>query len=380
MQKTPTILQVLPALVSGGVERGTVEVADAIVKNGYKALVASAGGPMVGELEQVGATHIQLPLASKNPFVMYANIDKLANIISEYNVDIIHARSRAPAWSAYVAAQRTECPFITTFHNAYGAQNVFKRIYNMVMGEGDRVIAISSFVGAYAQRVYNVPSQKLRIIPRGVEISQFDPTKVENSRIEKLRRDWSLQPDVPVVLLPGRLTRWKGQLVMVEALAKLANHKVQCLFVGKPDADFKAEIDALAARLNVKSSLKIFDTCRDMPAALMLADVVVSPATRPEGFGRVIIEAQAMGKPVIATNHGGAAETIIPGQTGWLVPPGDADALASVLTEVLALTQQQRETLTARSIEHVRKNFTTETMIRATIGVYDEILRQAHKS
>lgn len=374
MAKRPTILQVVPSLVSGGVERGTIEVAAALIKNGYGALVASSGGPMVKELEQLGVRHITLPLASKNPLVIYANIARLAEIASANEVDIIHARSRAPAWSAYYAARRAKCRFVTTFHNAYGAGNIFKRFYNSGMAKGERVIAISHFVGRYARKLYGVGSEKLRIIPRGVDVAYFDPEKVDASRLEQLKAHWSLKPNLPVILLPGRLTRWKGQLVLVEALAQLPHRNFQCVMIGKADRDYELEVQDLAQKRGLDEQIRIFDTCRDMPAALMLADSVVSPATRPEGFGRVIIEAQAMGRPVIATNHGGANETIIPGETGWLVPPSDAKALAAALQDVLNLTPEQKETLRTKSITHIRAHFTTDKMTEATLAVYNEVI------
>ncbi|HUY68319.1 MAG TPA: glycosyltransferase family 4 protein [Alphaproteobacteria bacterium] len=375
MTRSYTVLQVLPALDGGGVERGTVEMVTALAVRGELAVVASAGGPMAREVEDAGGVHVELPLKTKNPLAILRNAGRLAEIIRRYNVDIVHARSRAPAWSAYLAARRTNCPFVTTFHNAYGASHPLKRLYNSVMAKGARVIAISDFVGDYATQTYGVPHAILRMVPRGVEIGRFDPAKVESARVDGLRRAWHLPEGAVVVMLPGRLTRWKGQLVLIEALAHLGRKDIVCLMVGGGSGDYRHEIEDAAVRHRLGGAVRIVEHCRDMPAALMLADVVVSASTRPEGFGRVIVEAQAMGRPVIATNHGGARESVIAGETGFLVPPGDSAALAQAITQVLNLTPDQRMALAVREVDHVRAHFTTRTMTDAVIAVYDELMQ-----
>ncbi|MGY9003567.1 MAG: glycosyltransferase, partial [Rhodospirillales bacterium] len=217
-----TVLQVLPALGgTGGVERGTVEIAQSIVENGGRALVASAGGLLEHELKRVGAEHFTLPVDSKNPFVMWANVVKLADLIRRQNVDLIHVRSRAPAWSAYFAARRTNCPFVTTFHGAYNEGSWFKRRYNSIMSRGARVIAISGFIAGLVRQRYGVPASVIRVIHRGVELERFDPAVVSAQRVVALAAQWRLDDGLAVVMLPGRLTRWKGQVVFIEAIAKL---------------------------------------------------------------------------------------------------------------------------------------------------------------
>ncbi len=373
--QTFTVLQVVPAMVTGGVERGTVEVTRALVKAGHRAVIASAGGRMVREIEDAGGIHVTLPLNTKNPLTIRNNAGRLADAIHRYKVDIVHARSRAPAWSAYKAAASARKPFVTTFHNAYGAQSWLKRRYNSVMARGLRVIAISDFVGEYAQKTYGVLAEKLRVIPRGVDIEQFDPAAVSADRIATLRQEWHLPEGKPVIMLPGRLTRWKGQLVLIDALAKLGRRDITCAIVGGGSKSFRQEIEQAADKRGLGALVHVYENCRDMPAAYMLADIVVSPATRPEGFGRVIAEAQAMGRPVIATDHGGARETIIPGKTGWLVAPGNAEALAKAIDEALALKPEEREAMAAQSIAHIRQNFTTKAMTDATLAVYRELLQ-----
>ena len=372
--RPPAVLQVLPSLITGGVERGTIEMAQALVAAGWQAVVASSGGPLVREIERAGARHVTLPLASKNPLVMRANINRLVEVIERHTIDIVHARSRAPAWSALWATRRTGRHFVTTFHNAYGEGSRLKHIYNSVMAKGERVIAISDFVSAHVARVYGVSSDRLRVIARGVDFVRFAPDHIGAERLVTLARQWQLPDGAPVVMLPGRLTRWKGQRVLIEAIALLGRSDVRCLFVGSGDARYRRELEAHAAKLGLGGAVEIVDECRDMPAAYMLADVVVSASTSPEGFGRVVVEAQAMGRPVVATSHGGARETVVPGSTGWLVPPGDSRALADAVAEALKLGPEERLAHATRAIEHVRRNFDTAIMAARTLDVYEEVL------
>ncbi len=375
----PVVLQVLPALVTGGVERGTVEIADALVKSGFRSLVASAGGPMSEEVEAVGGTHFTLPLASKNPFTMLANVWRLARIIRKNKVAIVHARSRAPAWSAYFASKISGATFVTTFHNAYGAKTRIKRFYNSAMAKGARVIAISNFVADYAVGTYGVAKDILRVVPRGVDVEKFDPQKVGLLRVDELRHAWGLQEGRPVILLPGRLTRWKGHLVLVRALARLKRRDFICLFVGGgKNTPYGQEVAQAIEHAGMNNNIRIIDVCKDMPAAYKIVDLVVVPSTRPEGFGRVVIEAQAMGVPVIATNHGGAKETVLSGRTGWLTEPDDAEDLARTIENVLSLTDEERNELSQNARKHIHEHFTTENMTSKTIEIYREVLRKKH--
>jgi glycosyltransferase involved in cell wall biosynthesis len=368
------VLQILPALVSGGAERGTIEVAGALVEAGWLAYVASSGGPLERDVARAGGTHLTLPLASKNPLVMRRNAKKLARLIRQLGVDIVHARSRAPAWSAWAAASAAGRPFVTTFHNAYGARTTLKRRYNSVMAQGDRVIAISDFVAEHVASVYGVGRDRLRTVPRGVDLGNFDPNRVGPQRLINLARQWRLPDGLPVVLLPGRLTRWKGGLDFIEAIALLGRRNICCVLAGAEQRrGFRREVEAAIGRRGLDGAFRIVEDCRDMPAAYMLADVVVSASRDPEGFGRIIAEAQAMGRPVVATDHGGARETIVPGVTGWLVPPREPPALAIAINEALALGRDERQQLGRRAIAHIATNFTREAMCARTIEVYEEL-------
>jgi len=373
-----TVLQVLPALQTGGVERGTVDIAEAIVTAGGRAIVASAGGPMVTELNRAHATHIALPLASKNPVVMFKNIARLAELIVREKVDIVHARSRAPAWSAYRAAKATGVPFLTTYHGTYGHSNALKRWYNSVMVKGERVIAISDFIAGHIRQIYGVQTNRIRVIPRGVDMARYDQNAISNERMINLALKWRLPDGMPVIMLPGRLTRWKGQTVFIEAIEKLGRNDIQCLLVGSDQGreSYSGELKQEIKRRNLSSIVHIIDDCNDMQAAYMLTDLVISASTDPEAFGRVIVEAQALGRPVVATDHGGARETVIENVTGWLTPPGDSTALAAAIAKALSLDETQRIHLSARAIEHVRANYTKELMSRRTLDVYNELLKE----
>jgi glycosyltransferase involved in cell wall biosynthesis len=377
--RIPTIMQVLPSLVTGGVERGAVDIAAALVKAGWRAVVVSQGGPMVRELERAGARHIALPVASKNPFTMHANVARIEAAIRETGADLVHARSRAPAWSARAAAKRARVPFVTTFHGTYNFATPFKRLYNAIMAKGVRVIAISDFIARHAIENYGVSPAVVRVVHRGIDLAKFDPARVSVERQVKLAREWRLPDGLPVVMLPGRLTRWKGQTLLIDAVAKLGRRDMALLLVGADQGRtaYRAELERRVRARGLEGIVRVVDHCPDMPAAYMLADVVVSASTDPEAFGRVVAEAQAMGRPVVAPAHGAAPEILIEGKTGWTFAPGKVDALADALALALNLPAQTRQTLSQIAIEHVRANFAKERMSKATLDVYAEVLRES---
>ncbi|GAB5471203.1 MAG: glycosyltransferase family 4 protein [Rhodospirillales bacterium] len=374
------LLQVLPRLDSGGVERTTVDIADAVVKAGGKAVVVSEGGEMEVDLQRAGAIHERLPVASKNPLVMRTNIKRLSQVIARHEVDIVHARSRAPAWSAYYAAKRCERPFVTTFHGAYSRGVPLKQSYNAIMTKGRRVIANSEYIGRHLREVYGVERERLRVIPRGVDLLRFDPQQVSVARVIRLAEQWQLPDGVPVVMLPGRLTRWKGQHLVLEALEHLSDLDLIAAFVGGEQpghAGYREELEQAIRDRGLIGRAQVLGHCDDMPAAYRLADVVVSASTDPEAFGRVISEAQALGRPVVAADHGGAPEQILDGHTGKLFPPGDAKALAEGIRWGLGLTPEQREILAMDALAHVRISFSKEQMCTRTLAVYAEVLGRA---
>lgn len=361
-----TILQVLPALEAGGVERGTLEIAAALREAGARALVVSSGGRMTAGL---GGDHVTLPVQTKNPFGLWRNAASLKELIRREGVDLVHARSRAPAWSARSAARRTGVPFVTTFHGAYGARSAAKRAWNRIMVRGDLVIAVSDFIAAHIHEVYRCPSERLRVVHRGIDPTIFDPDAVPAREKAAQRAAWGVPEDARVVLLPGRLTRLKGHAVLIDAMRLLADLKLVIVFVGSDrDRDaYRRELEAKARRLPVRFA----GHADDVAAAYAASDVVVSASVQPESFGRVLAEAGAMGLPVVASDHGGAREIVRHGETGWLVPPGDPAALAEGIRNALAAAGPA---LADRARGHVLGRFTRAAMCAKTLAVYGELL------
>jgi glycosyltransferase involved in cell wall biosynthesis len=375
----PTVLQVLPELNTGGVERGTVDMVGAITIAGGRAIVASSGGRLEREVNRLGGRHITLPLKSKSPLTILANIRRLEEVIRENEVDIIHARSRAPAWAALFAARRTEIPFITTFHGVYNGTSYPKRLYNSVMARGDRVIAISHFVARHIRTIYGTNWGRIRVIHRGIDTQVFRPDAVSQERVIHLATKWRLPEDKYTILMPARLTRWKGALTLIRAAALLQRDDIRIILVGDSQGrtGFVRELESTIAALDVAGIVQIAGHCDDMAAAYKLSDVVVHASVEPEAFGRVIVEAQALGRPVIATRLGAPPESVIHGENGWLVPPDDPQALADALTLALSLTPAEREVWAARATLHAHTRFSREQMAARTLALYGEVTAHA---
>ncbi|MCQ2966659.1 MAG: glycosyltransferase family 4 protein [Alphaproteobacteria bacterium] len=375
----PVILQILPRLDQGGVERGTIEIANALKKKGWNSIVVSGGGRLVHELERCNTKHITLPVFSKNYFKMRKNAKELVKIIKENHVDIIHARSRAPAWSAKWAAEETGIPLLTTFHGAYNIGPIkLKKKYNAVMTSGKKIIAVSNFIREHILENYKVDPEKIEVIHRGVDIDKFDISKVSPERLINLSKKWSIPEDLPIIMLPGRLTRWKGQLVLLKAMSLMQHKDYRCLFVGSDQGRkaYRREMLRKIKKYKLESMVHIIDHCSEMDVAYMLTDIVVSASTDPEAFGRIVPEAQAMGKIVVASNHGGATETISDGETGFLVPVGDPAALAETLDKILDMSNTDKKIMSDKAIESVRSDFSTKKMCDKTLKVYQELLEQ----
>ncbi|HPF78192.1 MAG TPA: glycosyltransferase family 4 protein [Alphaproteobacteria bacterium] len=376
----PVVMQIIPELGPGGAEQGCIDIAAELVRAGSQAIVVSHGGSRVHDLSRIGALHINLPVHSKNPLVMWKNIGRIRKLINQYNVDIVHVRSRAPAWSAMKACRGTKARYMTTCHAPYNISGKFKRFYNSAIAKGERVIAISNHVANYLLENYKIDRRNIRLIHRGVALEKFHPTVVAPAQLIKVSAQWRLPDGVSVVMLPGRLTRWKGHHVLIDAIALLNREDIFCVLIGSDQGrtEYKEELVKTIEEKNLGGQIRIIDHCDDMPAAYMLSTVVVSASTDPEGFGRIPIEAQAMGRPIVATDHGGAQETIIRNQTGWLVPPNDAQAMAEAINEALNLTPAQRSVLATRAMAHIAENFTREKMADETLNVYAELLQEKY--
>lgn len=371
----PLVLQVLPALEAGGVERVVADLAAGLAAAGWGALVASSGGAMVDEIERAGARHVRLPLAARGPLAIRGNAARLAALIAAEGVDLVHAHSRAPAWAARLAAGRAGVPFVTSYHSPYGEGFPGKRHYNSVLASGERVIAVSRYLADLLIARHRTDPARVRVIPNGVDPARFDPATLDPARVDALRAAWDAPPGTPVILLPARLTGWKGQRVLIAALPRLRRSDAVVVLAGAGQArtTYAAELRALAARLGVAARLRLPGPVADMPAALAAADAVVNASTDPEGFGLVLIEAQAMGRAVIASDHGAARELIAAGETGFLVPPAQPMALAAALDRVLALPAAELAGLGARA-RRAAAGYSLAAMQSATLAVYCERL------
>ena len=377
---SPAILQVIPRLETGGAERTTIDVAAALARNGYAAYVATQEGRMLGELIDAGGRWIRFPAHSKAPHTLIANAFRLRDIVRERKIALIHARSRAPAWSAFFAARMAKVPFVTTYHGIYNAKSGLKRFYNSVMARGDIVIANSEWTAAHIANEYRFKPKQLAVIPRGVDFARFDPAAVSSERVETLQQQWHAKPGETIILLPGRLTRWKGQAVLIDALARLKREgrlgHVRAVLAGDAQGRnaYETELQLQATSQGLDNVVVIAGHVSDMAAAYLAADIVVSASTDPEAFGRVAAEAGAMERPVIATDHGGAREVIVGGTSGLLIPPGDTSALADALSTLLAAGAEQRETMGKAARAHIAARYTVEKMCADTLALYRSLL------
>ncbi len=376
--KKPVVLQVLPEMNHGGVEMGTVEIASGLQAEGIKNFVASAGGRMVYDLKKIKVKHFELPLKTKNPIKLWLNARKLEKIIKENGINIVHARSRAPAWSAYWAAKRAGVQYLTTFHGTYGLGPLgIKKIYNRVMTYGKLVIAISSHIKNHMIKEYKVPEEKMRLIHRCVNVDNFAPEKVSQERIIKALKENHIPEDKPIISLVGRVTRWKGQHLLIEALSKIKTKDFYCLIVGSDQGriHYTNELKDLAKKYNLDAKIQFIDHSFDIPAILMLSDIVLSTAIEPEAFGRAAIEGQAMGKIVLASNIGGSLDNTIDGITGKLFESNNAQSLADAIDWALKLPAKEREKISKAAIKNVKDNFTKQIMCDKTIAVYHELIK-----
>lgn len=381
-----TILQIIPDLEAGGAERTAVDVARGLTDVGARALVATEGGRLVAELQAVGGVWLPFPAASKNPLAMALNVRKLVLLCRHEGVELIHARSRAPAWVALAAARILKLPFVTTYHGSYNSRSAVKTLYNSVMARGDVVIANSAYTAGLILAKHAFARDRIRIVNRGTDFSSFAPQVVAPERIQALRRAWGVEPHQRIVLLPGRLTGWKGQRVLIEAARIMrdgGDADTAFILAGDPQGreGYVKELDQQIAKAGLEGRVKRVGHCADMPAALLAAAIVAVPSTEPEAFGRVAVEAQAMGIPVVVSDLGAVPETVLappqvaPGErTGWRVPPGDAPALAAALEGALGLRPSARDNLALRARQHVERHFSLETMVRETLDVYCALL------
>lgn len=392
----PTILQIIPRLDTGGAELSTIETAEAVVRAGGRMIVLCEGGRLASEITRLGAELIVFPAATKNPARMFVNGRRIAALVTEHGVDLLHARSRAPAWSALLAARRTGKPLVTTYHGAYTSSGALKNAYNSVMTRGAIVVANSQFTADLIAERHHVPPEKLRVIHRGVDLARFDPAAISIDRTAALRTAWQITPNQRVILHAARLTGWKGQRVLIDAAAQLQRDGRwrECVVILAGDAQgrdgYVEDLQQRIAAAGLDGRVRLVGHCADIAAAYSLAHVTVVPSIEPEAFGRSVAEALALGCPVIATDLGAPPEILRMGgqrlataeaivqapdaRLGALVPPGDCQALADAIGNALALAPSVREAARHAARAHVVAHFSSERLKRAKLAVYDQLL------
>lgn len=387
-QKELVVMQILPSLQSGGVERGTIDIAKALKKEHIESLVVSSGGQLTHQLSEAEIKHITLPVHSKNPFVIYSNIQKIVKLIEEFKVTVVHVRSRAPMWSAYYACKKTNTKLVSTVHGTYSvkfwkwekfAPKVF---YNAIMLRADAIIVVSNFIKEYLMQNYHKKNQvfdeetlgKITVIQRGVDLNYFNSDRVSKSRVINLIQKWNLPEDRKIIMLPARFTEWKGHEFLIEALTKVKSDFC-CILVGSDHGhkNFRKKIENIVTKSNLDGKVKVVGVCQDMPAAYAVSHLVICSSVRPEAFGRIAIEAQAANKIIIATNIGGSLETILDEKTGFLVEVGDSDKLAELIDKVLGFNEEELKKIGNAGRTHVEENFSSQKMCKKTIEVYRSV-------
>ena len=377
------ILQVLPALEQGGVERGTLEIAAALTAAGIPNAVASAGGRLVHALDELGVEHLPLPLDRKNPITLRCCAAALAEYCREEGVTLMHVRSRAPAWAVKWASKRCGVKWMATFHGVYGTSPKFLKVpYNRVMLKGERTIAVSNYVRQHILATYDgVDPEKVVLVHRGADTGVFRPDAVPKDVAEaKKTKQYGFEKDCPVITLPGRLTRWKGQEIFIEALSLMRNHRYGVLVLGSDQGrtEYSDHLRTMAGKLPDETRVVFRSHTSEIPVVYAMSDIVVNASSaQPEAFGRTIPEAQASGCLVLATAHGGACETIKDGETGFLVPPGDAKAMAAKLDEMLEMSAEAKAKMCAAAVDSVRADFSTAKMCEKTLAIYRELHGEA---
>ena len=370
------VLQVLPRLETGGVEQVVVELTEAVARTGARALVAAAPGRLVAQIERAGGRFFSLPLDTRNPLSRRTNTSRLIKLIKAERISLIHAHSRAPAFAARAAAAACGIPLVTTYHGAYSESGKLKRAYNSVMASGQRVLAVSDYIATLIRERHATPDDRLRVVPGGVDPARFNPESVHESRMIRFAQDWRLIDGAPTLMLPARLTSWKGQGVAIAALAKLRHTDALLLLVGAAQGrhEYVQSLWQQANQQGVAARIRMIGDCTDMPAAYKLADIVLNTSTDPEAFGRTIVEAQSMRRLVIAADHGAARETIRAGETGWRTEPGNADALAAAIDHALDMDIPARMTMGARARDFVATHYSIAAMQAGNLAAYHELL------
>ena len=377
------VLQVIPKLGYGGAETGCYDIAHYLSENNCGSFIVTSGGELLKFVNKKKVKVIRLPVNSKNPILIFFNFLALIGIILFNNISIVHARSRAPAWSCFLATMITGRKFVTTFHGTYNFKNNFKKFYNSVMVRSSLIIAGSNFIFSHIKENYSKyldNKKKLLVIFRGINVDYFDPTTKLESDEKKLLTKWEIEKDKKIILLPGRLTSWKGQELFIEAInlvnTELGYEAFYGIILGSDQGRdlYKKKLIRLTEQYRMMNQIKFIDSCKDMALAYKVSDIVVSASIEPEAFGRVAVESQSMEKPIIASNIGGSNETIIEDKTGFLFESGNSKALSQKILKVLSLDETSLKTIGIEGRKNIIQKFNVEKMCFSTYSEYKRIL------
>lgn len=376
-KKKYTIAQILPALNTGGVERGVIEISKSLNDNGFKSIVLSSGGHMVPQLRRTGTTHYELNVNTKNPFKWPKIRKQVKLILEKENVDLIHLCSRAPAWIVFPLGRMLDIPVITSVHMRFRKTNFLKKYYNSILTKGDSIIAISKHIEKTILESFPNPTikNKITVVHRGVDLELFNANNIKPARVIAQSKNLNLKDNIPVIMMAARPAMWKGYLELIRALS-LVNETFQCVLIGAENGsqNFQKTLIDKIIKLKLETKVKLSKSSNDIQAALMLSDIVVMPSVTPEPFGRIILEAQALGKIPIAFDHGGASETIIDGKNGFLADPVKVESLAEKISMALSIKPTNREKMSEFSKKAVSKNFSHDKMCKLTLSLYKQCI------
>ena len=377
------VLQVIPKLGYGGAETGCYDLAHYLAENNCSSFIVTSGGELLKFIDRKKVKLIKLPVHSKNPLIMFVNFLALIGVILINNITIVHARSRAPAWACFLAAKITGRKFVTTFHGTYNFSSKIKKFYNSVMVRSDLIIAGSNFIFSHIKENYTKyldAKKKLLVIFRGINVDYFDPTTKLDIDEKKLLKEWQIEKDKKIILLPGRLTGWKGQEVFIEAVnlvnIELGYEAFFAVILGSDQGRdlYKKKLIRLTEQHRLVNQVKFIDHCKDMALAYKVSDVVVSASIQPEAFGRVAVEAQSMERPIIASNIGGSNETIIDEKTGFLFESNNAKSLSKKILKILSMDEASLQSIGKDGRKNIIQKFNVEKMCFSTYSEYKRIL------
>ena len=385
MSPTIKVLQVIPKLGYGGAETGCYDLAHFLAEQECKSFLITSGGELLKFVRSDKVTVIRLPVHSKNPIIMFINFIIIFFIILIYNIDIVHARSRAPAWSCLWACFFARKIFVTTFHGTYNFSNKIKLFYNSVMVRSKLVIAGSNFIFNHIsenyQKYLNPSKKKLLVIFRGINLEYFNSKNISEKKIDALVQNWNIKKNDFIILLPGRLTRWKGQEMFITALSLLienyGKNNFHAVILGSDQGRdvYSKKLLLLTERYRLNKKITFIKNCQEMPVAYKLADIAISSSVEPEAFGRVSVEAQAMNVPIVASNLGGSKETILHGKSGLLFNPEDAEELASIINKLMEMDKKSLSLIGEHGRKNVENKFNVDQMCQTTFTEYKKLIK-----